>query len=112
LLGRSRHQVDLGDEDLVLDDVLDHAPDERRLAVAARREHDDVLAVEDVARELADLVLAIRERLVQGESSVAEGVHGPSVTTMTLTCVTHLCVNYGWSCRLRPSARRRGRRQT
>ena len=74
LEGGGGHEVDVGDEHVLRDRLLRHAPDERRLAVAARREDDDVLAVQDVGQELGDLGLAVREGVVEGEGAVAERV--------------------------------------
>ena len=77
LLRRRPHQVDLGDEHLVpADELLRGPPDERRLAVAARREDDDVLAVADVRLELPQLRLAVGEALVEGEVAEVERVDG------------------------------------
>ena len=74
LLRRRGHQVHVGDEHALLDGLLRDPPHERRLAVAPGGEDDDVLAVQDVGEELGDLGLAIRERLVERERAVAEGV--------------------------------------
>ncbi len=77
LLRRRPHQVDLRDEHLVpTDELLRGPPDEGRLAVAARREDDDVLAVADVRLELAQLRLAVGEALVEGEVAEVERVDG------------------------------------
>jgi hypothetical protein len=62
------------DEHLPGSDELGHAPYERRLAVAAGSEDDDVLAVADVPAQLADLDLAVGERLVEGQSAEAERI--------------------------------------
>ena len=74
LLGRGGHQVDLGDQHSLRAELLDRPPDQRRLAVAAGGEDDDVLAVAGVGDELGDLVLAVRERLVERQRAEAEGV--------------------------------------
>src|SRR5581483_10271135 len=75
LLRRGQHEVHLGHEDLApSDETLRCAPDERRLAVSARREDDDVLAVSHVGRQLCELPLAIGEPGVQGDVAEVEGV--------------------------------------
>src|SRR5215210_3200480 len=74
LLRGRRHQVDLGDQDPLRRQLLAGARDERRLAVAAWSEHDDVLAVQHVRAQLRQLVFAVGERLVEREGAVAEGV--------------------------------------
>ena len=75
LFRRRREQVDLRDEHVAGgDELLGGAPDERGLAVAARREDDHVLAVSQVCGQLAELGLAVRERFVEGEVAVAEGI--------------------------------------
>ena len=63
------------------DELLHRLPDQRRFAVAPRREDDDVLAVQDVELELLDLSLAIRERLVERQPAEAEGVGRHSLRT-------------------------------
>ena len=81
LLRRGLHQVDLGDQDVLGHQLLRDPPQERGLAVAARGDERDVLAVLEVAAELAHLVLAVGERLVEREVAEREGVrHGRSVT--------------------------------
>src|SRR4029079_1616226 len=47
----------------------------RRLAEAPRGEDHDVLAVADVGLDLGDLLFAVREGLVEGQSPEAERVH-------------------------------------
>src|SRR5215211_2168848 len=74
LLGRSRHQVDLGDEDPNRHQLLLDAPDQRRLPVAPRRQDHDVLAALCVGDELVDLRHAIGERLVERQRAIPEGV--------------------------------------
>ena len=54
-LRRRAHQVAVRDEDVVGEDVLRGAEHERGLAVASRREHDDVLPVAHVGGERGDL---------------------------------------------------------
>ena len=54
-LRRRPHQVAVRDEDVVGEDLLHRAEDERRLPVASRREHDDVLPVAHVGGERGDL---------------------------------------------------------
>ena len=76
VLGRRAHQVHLRDEHAVLDELLGHPPHQRGLAVPARREDHHVLAVAGVGYEAVDLVLAIREGLVEGERAELEGVGG------------------------------------
>ena len=75
-LRRRGHQVDVGDEHVVADELLHRFPHQRRLPVAPGGEDDHVLAVEHVELELLDLRLAVRERLVEGEPAEAEGVRG------------------------------------
>ena len=52
LLRRGLHEVDVADEELLGDRRLGRLQDERRLAVAARRIDEDVLAVAHVCEEL------------------------------------------------------------
>ena len=61
-------------EHLLAHELVRRPPDERGLAVAARREDHDVLAVADVGLELGDLLLAVRERVVERERAEAERV--------------------------------------
>ena len=85
----------MGDEHVLGDRLLRDAPHERRLAIAPRGEHDDVLAVQDVGEELLDLGLTVGERLVEGERAVAERIRhhfGRSVASVTRKCVMHVCV--------------------
>ena len=52
-------------------------PDERRLAVAARRDEEDLLPGGQVADEPVELGLAVDERLAGHDFAVDEGVlHG------------------------------------
>ena len=78
LTRRRRHQVDVGDEHVPGDRQLRDTPHERRLAVAPRSKHDDVLAVQDVGEELRDLGLAVREGVVERERAIAERIGGHS----------------------------------
>jgi hypothetical protein len=52
---------------------------QRRLAEPPRREDDDVLPVESVGGELADLGVAIGEGVIERNGSVFEGVVGQSI---------------------------------
>ena len=74
LLRRRRHQVDGCDQDALGEEVLLRAPDERRLPIAPGGEDHDVLAVADVLLELAQLGVAIGERLVERQCAVAKRV--------------------------------------
>ena len=74
LLRRRPHQIDLGDQHVLPEEVLRRPPNERRLAEAARREDDDVLAVEDVTLEFGELGLAVGERVIEGQVAEAEGI--------------------------------------
>jgi hypothetical protein len=74
LLRRRLHQVAVAHEHVGLDRFLRRAENERRLAVAAWRVQDDVLPVHHVARQLAHLVLAIREGGVERERSEDERI--------------------------------------
>ena len=74
LLGRRRHQVDLGDEHAVRDQPLADPPDERGLSVAPRGEDHDVLSALSVRHQLGDLACAIGERVVERECPVAKRV--------------------------------------
>ena len=76
LLRGRRHQVDLRGQHALASEVGDGPEHERGLAVAARCEDHDVLPVADVRLQLAQLPLAVGERLVEGERAVAEGVLG------------------------------------
>jgi hypothetical protein len=84
--GGDRHQVELRDQHVLGHQLLRGPPDQRRLAVASRREHDDVLAVQDVGLELGELGLAVGERLVERQRAVAERIR-------TQICVTQVCVD-------------------
>ena len=76
-------------------EVLRDAPHQRRLAIAARREHDDVLAVADVGPQLGDLLLAIGEGIVERQRAVAKGigvrVHGNTVADDDPYLEQHYC---------------------
>ena len=76
-------------------EVLRDAPHQRRLAIAARREDDDVLAVADVGPQLGDLLLAIGEGIVERQRAVAKGirvrVHGNTVTDDDTYLEQHYC---------------------
>ncbi len=75
LAHRGLHQVDPSDENVVLaDQFLRDPPEQRGLAVAAGREDDDVLAVENVRLQFCDFLGPVGERVVQGEIAVAERV--------------------------------------
>ena len=76
VLGRRPHEVDLRHEHVLLDEHLRGPPDQRRFAVAARSEDDDVLAVAGVRHEAVDLGPAVREGVVEGEGAEAEGIDG------------------------------------
>ena len=119
---RRRHQVDAGHEHLLAHQLVRCAPHERGLAVAARREDDDVLAVADVGLELGDLLLAVGERVVERERAEAEGIdvvrHADQRNAdlrekfVTRTCVTQARVTAAglspsWRAPRPPRTRRR-----
>ena len=74
LLGRGEHQVDFRDERLAARELLRHAPDQRRLPVAARGKDDDVLPVAGIAEQCGNLGVAVGERVVQRDRPVPERV--------------------------------------
>src|SRR4029453_6778604 len=73
LLRRRRHQVDLRRPHALASEVGDGPEHERGLAVAARCEDHHVLPVADVRLQLAQLPLAVGERLVEGGRAGAGG---------------------------------------
>ena len=75
-LRRCAHQVAVRDQHVVGQDFLRRAQHERRLAIASRREDDDVLPVAHVGGESGDLRLPVRECLVLGEVAEGERVRG------------------------------------
>ncbi len=100
---------------LLGDQLLGDLPDQRRLAVPARREHDDVLAVVRVGEQLGHLCLAVGERLVQRERAEAErvddGGHTPNIqNAITPLGVTLVGVTAGGASRAGRSAAHRGSR--
>src|SRR5262249_1331319 len=72
---RRPHQVAVGDENTVGDDLLDGAQHERGLAVAARCHEHHVLTVAHVADELGELTLAVCEGRVEGEGAEGKGIY-------------------------------------
>ena len=90
-LRRRPHQVAVRDEHLVGEHLLHRAEDERRLPVAAGREHDDVLPVAHVRRQRRDLRVPVRERVVLRERAERE-----RVGRVTHDCIMHICVTQ-WS---------------
>ena len=86
-LRRRAHQVAVRDQHVVGQHLLRGAQHERRLAIAPRREDDDVLSVSHVGGQRGDLGRPVRERLVLGQ--VAEGER---VRDDTQACIMHYCV--------------------
>jgi len=69
-----RVQVEVAEQRLLTHRLLGRAQDEGGLSVAAGRVDEDVLAVEHVRDELAQLGLAVGERLVERQVAEGEGV--------------------------------------
>src|SRR5436189_6062598 len=74
LLRGCRHQIDLDRQDPFADQVTESRSDERGLAVAARRDDSNVLAVADIRLELSEFVGAVGEGFVRDEIPVGEGI--------------------------------------
>ena len=73
LLRRGLHQVAVGDEHALRKRLLGGPEHERGLAVSPGGEHQHVLAVPDVDRELFQLVLAVGKGLVECERAKVNG---------------------------------------
>ena len=107
LLRRGLHQIHLRDQDALPRQLLRRPEDERRLAVPARGEDDDVEPVADVRLELTQLVVPVGERRVEGEIAEVERIpwHRLSVAFSALShslLVIRLTANRSRAyCRLR-----------
>ena len=76
LLRRRLHQVAVADQRLATHRLLCSAQHQRRLAVPAWGVDEHVLPVAHVGDELAELVLPVGERFVEGEVAEGEGIGG------------------------------------
>ncbi len=73
-VGAGRGDGDLDGQDLLAGQAAHHVADQRRLAVAARRDQEDLLAGGEVAAEPLALVLAVGEGRRGDDLAVDEGV--------------------------------------
>ncbi len=82
-VGARRGDRDLDGEDLLPRQAAHHVADQRRLAVAARRDQEHLLAGGQVAAEPLALVLAVGERRRGDDLAVDERVVRPRITLLT-----------------------------